>query len=171
MKYFSYGSNMSLSRMSARVPSASVIGTYVLRQHSLKFHKSGKDGSGKCDAYYTGKKTDLVMGVLFEIDSEEKDKLDRIEGLGYGYDEKTVDLVDAKGDRVTAVTYVATNIDEGLIPYTWYKTHVLIGAREANLPSAYVADIEAMAAVKDKDAVREAKQLSIHGTNAIDVES
>lgn len=158
---------MSLSRIRERVPSANVLGAYMLQQHSLRFHKSGKDGSGKCDAYYTGGKTDLVLGVLYKIDSDEKNNLDCVEGLGDGYDEKVVTLINANGDRATAVTYVATRIDERLKPYTWYKNHVLIGAREASLPAAYVAEIEAIEAVKDQDAVREAKQRAIYSNNAI----
>ena len=41
MKYFAYGSNMSFARLQARVPSARSLGCYALRQHDLRFHKSG----------------------------------------------------------------------------------------------------------------------------------
>ena len=34
-------------------------------------------------------KVDLIYGVVYEIDESES-ALDRAEGLGYGYDEKTV---------------------------------------------------------------------------------
>ncbi len=75
---------MSLQRMQQRVPSAQPLGTYFLEKYDLRFHKHGKDGSGKCDAYYTGKSFDVVIGVLYEILKSEKVVLDEAEGLGYG---------------------------------------------------------------------------------------
>ncbi len=48
MKYFAYGSNMSLARLKGRVPSAKRLGMFCLRNHQLAFHKiSKKDGSAK----------------------------------------------------------------------------------------------------------------------------
>ena len=46
MRYFAYGSNMSIARLSERAPSAEVIGVARLRSHVLRFHKVGTDGSG-----------------------------------------------------------------------------------------------------------------------------
>ena len=162
MKYFAYGSNMSLKRFHQRVPSALVLGTFFLGKHELRFHKHGKDDSGKCDAFYTGDNNNVVMGVLYEIDESEKIVLDRAEGLGYGYDEKEVIVSNAKGNVERAFTYCATNITALLHPFTWYKEHVLIGAREADLPKDYIANIQEIHAVKDHDSGREAEQLAIH---------
>jgi hypothetical protein len=75
MKYFAYGSNMSLARLQARTPSARRLGTAVLESHDLRFHKAGKDGSGKCDVVHTGG-AECVYGVLYEIDAE-RDRLER----------------------------------------------------------------------------------------------
>lgn len=70
MKYFAYGSNMSLLRLWQRVPSAVRIGVFTLQGHQLRFHKLGKDGSGKCDAYQTNNTLDLgrvdLSRVIFE---------------------------------------------------------------------------------------------------------
>ncbi len=163
MKYFAFGSNMSSRRLRQRVPGAKPLGTYSLERHELRFHKYNKDGSGKCDAFYTGDKSDVVLGVLYEIDESEKAALDRAEGLGYGYDEKEVFVYGAEGNVEKAVTYYATKLDESLQPYTWYKEHVLAGAREADLPAAYIAGIEAVEAIRDPDLKREAEQRAIHG--------
>ncbi len=163
MKYFAFGSNMSSRRLRQRVPSAKPLGTYSLERHELRFHKYNEDGSGKCDAFFTGNNSDVVFGVLYEIDESEKAALDRVEGLGHGYNEKVVSIRGAEGNVEKAVTYYATKLDELLLPYTWYKEHVLAGAREANLPSEYIAGIEAVEAVRDPDRKREAEQHSIHG--------
>ncbi len=162
MKYFAYGSNMSLNRLRQRVPSAVSLGTFSLFDHELRFHKHGRDDSGKCDAYYTGETSNVVIGVLYKIAETEKAVLDRAEGLGHGYDEKKVFVSDIQGNVEMAVTYYATNINESLLPYTWYKEHVLIGAVEANLPDEYMAVIHAIRAVQDHDIEREAEQRAIH---------
>lgn len=163
MNYFAYGSNMSLARLRERAPSARRIATCLLGGHALRFHKAGRDGSGKCDAYATGDPGDAVMGALFAICAGHKPALDAAEGLGAGYEEKVVLLQDALGNRTEAVTYYATAIDESLRPYYWYKNHVLIGARESALPPSYIARIDRVDTWRDPDPLREARQLAIHG--------
>ena len=161
MKYFAYGSNMSLKRLQDRVPSAVPIGTFSLPNHKLIFHKHGRDDSAKCNAHLTHDPSDTVLGRLYEIDETEKPALDRAEGLGNGYDEKVIRVFNTK-HSFKAVTYCATNINNTLKPFTWYKQHVLIGAREADLPEEYICAIESIPAIKDHDKAREAEQLSIH---------
>ena len=90
MYYFSYGSNMSTSRMLKRVPSAEVITVGSLNNHKLKFHKVSKDGSSKCNIFETLVSTDVVYGVIYEINESEKASLDHAEGLGLGYEQKLV---------------------------------------------------------------------------------
>jgi len=36
------------------------------------------------------------------------------------------------------ITYFATDIEKSVIPYHWYKQHVLRGALEHNLPRDYI---------------------------------
>lgn len=159
--YFAYGSNMLLSRLQSRVPSASKIGTAVLDHHKLTFHKiSKKDGSGKCDIVKS--EADSVLGVLFSIEYAELDTLDKFEGHGNGYNREMVDVLSQTGDVIKAATYRATRIDPTLCPYTWYKRHVLEGAISAELPTEYIQKIESVAANKDPDTNREAIELAIY---------
>lgn len=153
---------MSLKRLQQRVPSANPLGTYLLQAHELRFHKSGKDGSAKCDAFYTGDRSNEVIGVLYEIDISEKVVLDHAEGLGLGYEEKVISVSGVIGNIEKSVTYYAMKIDDSLTPYTWYKEHVLIGAREAKLPMEYISRIEAIIATEDPDTIREAEQRAIY---------
>lgn len=162
MLCFSYGSNMSRARLRERVASAEFLTVAALSQHRLRFHKSGRDGSGKCDAEFTGDPEDRVLGVVFEIPGDEKRILDRIEGLGTGYDEKEVEVVTADGRSLSARMYVATDIDPLRKPYRWYKRHVLTGARENELPTEYVAGIEAVEADEDPDGARSRRELAIY---------
>lgn len=162
MKYFAYGSNMSLSRLRGRVPSAKRLGIFILDEHDLRFHKIGKDGSGKCDAFLTENSEDSVIGALFEINKCEKKALDRAEGLGYGYDEKVVRVHNDAGDFVEATTYYATSIDPSLKPYSWYLNHVTVGAKETNVPEKYLNNIQHIECLEDTDKKRAAEQCAIH---------
>lgn len=162
MKYFAYGSNMSLSRLRARTPSAQRLGRYVLAAHALRFHKSGRDGSGKCDAFLTDEPGDRVVGIVFDVDPVEKAWLDEAEGLGAGYNEKLVTVEGQAGEWLVVTTYWATHIDETLKPYSWYKHHVLTGAREVSLPVGYIKRIEAVACLEDPDSKRDSIERAIH---------
>ena len=161
--YFSYGSNMSVRRLSDRVPSAKVMSTTRLYEHQLKFHKkSKKDGSAKCDVFYTGNDEHVVHGVVFEINEDDKETLDRCEGCGSGYEEKTVTLELVDGDTIEAFTYYATNIDPSLKPFHWYKEHVIRGAKEHSLPDDYVRMIQQVESFDDPDKERHIKEMSIY---------
>ena len=163
MHYFAYGSNMSVARLRMRTPSARKVGLFRLASHDLRFHKRGADGSGKCDAFETGKLRDCVLGSLFLIDPSDRLHLDLAEGLGYGYDEKWVTVSDHAGASVRALTYCATAIDDSLNPYSWYLNHVIVGARETGLPDHYLRRIEKTVSVEDPDAQRDAMERAVHG--------
>lgn len=162
MIYFSYGSNMSARRLGLRISEVEKIGIATLCGHDLRFHKvSKKDGTGKCDIFKTNDPNHFVMGVLYEINPSEKSKLDKYEGLGYGYDEKRINL-EIDGKPISAFTYYATNIDPSLIPLNWYKEHVIRGARENGLPEEYVLKILAVESIEDQDVERRAQELAIY---------
>ena len=141
-KYFAYGSNMFVRRLQKRVPGATALGVYTLTAHDLRFHKlSNNDFSGKCDAHFTGNPSDAVIGRLFTIDVAEENTLDEFEGYKKGYEKKDVCVVGENGDAETAFTYYADPqcINEHLRPFTWYKKHVLVGAKEAEIGFGCVA--------------------------------
>lgn len=162
MLYFAYGSNMSLRRLRARTPSARLVTTAALHGHQLRFHKAGRDGSAKCDAYATGDPSHQVIGVVFELEAAEKPALDIAEGLGLGYQEKTADAIARGGHVLSARTYYATHIDPHLHPFVWYKYHVLTGGRENGLPAAYLLRIEEVMAVPDPLDERHRREMAIY---------
>ena len=149
MVFFAYGSNMLTSRLRERVPSAAPRGIGQLRGHILAWNKRSRaDGSGKCDAEATGRESDMLWGVLFEIDAQHKPSLDRAEGLGAGYAEKVVKILTPAGE-VDAITYCATDKDPILRPYRWYTALVIAGAREHGLPVEYRRRLELVVTVSD----------------------
>jgi gamma-glutamylcyclotransferase len=160
--YFAYGSNMASQRLLQRLPRAKYTGIARLAQHRLSFRKNDSGRSGKCDIELTGRVDDEVIGVIYEIGLEDKKTLDQIEGLGIGYDEKTVELRTDSGQTLFAVTYFAIDIDDRMVPYHWYKRHVLRGAIEHGLPQDYVDLIESTPSKADADDQRNLRELAIY---------
>jgi gamma-glutamylcyclotransferase (GGCT)/AIG2-like uncharacterized protein YtfP len=156
---FAYGSNMLSARLRQRVPGARLIGAAALSGHVLRWHKVAKDGSGKCDIVLA-EPGSVVHGVLYEIPAHEKQHLDRAEGLGFGYTEKHV-LVECNAGMLKATAYVATHVDDSLLPFTWYRALVIAGAVEHGLPSAYVNGLRAIDARLDADAHRHAQHMAL----------
>jgi hypothetical protein len=151
---------MCTKRLRERTPSAQPIGIGSVRGHQLRWHKKSQDGSGKCDIFFTGEHHYQVHGVLFEISESEKERLDTVEGLHYGYEEKTVKVITTFG-LVSAVTYYATITDEQLRPYEWYKRYVVEGAIEYGLPEIYVQTLKSVEAMKDSDLGRDQRETRI----------
>ncbi len=151
--YFAYGSNMSTRRLTDedRAPSAKVIGTGVLNNYCLTFHKRGDNCSGKCTIEYS--KSSKVYGVLFKIKKSEECELDIAEGFPKGHYAKLfvpIEMCDSKfGKRKWAQTYIAAPnyICRTEKPKKKYKKHVLNGACEHNLPQSY---IDCLKSVKTK---------------------
>lgn len=157
MIYFAYGSNMLTARLRARTPGARPLGTARLPGHSLRFHKRGMDGSGKCDAFFTGDANDVVLGVVYAVPLAELPVLDAAEGLGRGYRHATVSVEMPTGTQI-ALTYVAMPgfTADDLPPFGWYRELVRAGAAEHGLSPGYVAAfIDAVAAIPDPDAGRD----------------
>jgi len=132
------------------VPSATPIGTSILPSWQLRFSKrSDKDGTGKCTISRNGKGVYLA---IFEIDLADKIKLDRCEGLGYGYN----NLMFNDSIFGECVTYVAdkSSIDESLTPVDWYKEYVLLGCQFNQFPNDYVERIRNVPSSEDSDEQR-----------------
>ncbi|WP_373988109.1 gamma-glutamylcyclotransferase family protein [Duganella sp. BuS-21] len=153
--YLAYGSNLHPARLVARVPSARVVGVVEMPGFVLAFHKRSVDSSGKCLLYSEQGASHKAFGVLYEFDAHDKANLDAVEGKGKGYIEKLVQF-HLNGQTYTPYIYIAesTHIDGTLIPYHWYKSLVLIGARYHGFPPEYVATIEATPSKRDPDAIR-----------------
>lgn len=160
--YFAYGSNMSSKRLQHRVPSAKPVCVATLSEHRLQWHKKGSDNSAKCDAEHTGDENHFIMGVVYEMLESEKPELDRIEGLGNGYEQKVITIESKDGESISAITYYATHIENDLKAYHWYKEHVVRGAREHGLHHEYISFIDKTESVADEDEERHRRELMIY---------
>ena len=124
---------------------------------ALRFNKkSDKDGTGKCNIVNGG---DGVHVAVYEIDLVQKVVLDRIEGLGYGYREKIINVA----GHGNCWTYVADEeaIDDSLEPVDWYKEMVILGCRYHDFPVGYLNQIEVIPASLDSDESRSREEWNL----------
>ncbi len=146
--FFSYGSNLLLERIKARVPSVEIFQVYQLKGFRLKFNKVSKDGSTKANLQKTNDLNDLVWGVIQRIDHTEKPALDNAEGHGSGYE---LDSFDSPTDIYKIHYYIAKEskyLKEGN-PYDWYLNYVIMGAIENNFPREYIKQLLSVAVAVD----------------------
>jgi adenylate kinase family enzyme/gamma-glutamylcyclotransferase (GGCT)/AIG2-like uncharacterized protein YtfP len=141
--YFAYGSNLSSARLRQgdRAPAARAAGAAALTGYTLRWHKRGQDGSGKCTVHATGAASDAVWGVVWEVCGEDLARLDAVEGPGY---ERVAVEVTAGDRKLDAFTYVAreSHVQAGLEPAAWYRAMVVAGAREHGLPASWIRSLE-----------------------------
>ena len=133
--YFAYGSNLWQPRLEERVGGVTVATVGSIVGFDLRFHKVGRDGTGKADAFHTGSPGHRVWGVAYLLTDEQLGALDEIEGDGYRRDTVTVEAADRTLD---ATTYLARSIDPTLPVEAWYRRFVLDGARSHGLPPTYL---------------------------------
>ena len=149
LRYAAYGSNLHPARLTARLPTAELIGQAFVPDYSLRFDKRSRDGSAKCgiDAGSEG-----VHMAVFEVSESERTALDAIEGVGHGYEPLDVD-VPGFG---RCFTYEATpsHVEPGLPAYDWYREYVLLGCLRHGFPPDYVAAVASKAVTHDPDAER-----------------
>ncbi len=158
--YFAYGSNLLTQRLTARCPSARVVGRGVVAGYRFGFFKhSHRDGSGK--AALLAEAGAVTHGVVFELAATEMDVLDRFEGVGLGYDR--TDAVNVRledGSERSCTTYLASDPRDGLRPFDWYLALVLAGAAEHGLHRAHVDLIADTIFTPDPDERREGRRLA-----------
>jgi hypothetical protein len=160
--YFAYGANMLSRRLHAldRAPSAVAIDTGFVQGRRFSFGKVSRDGSGKSDIALTGNPTDRAYGVLYKINRREKANFEEREGLGTGYSETNIQVVTSTG-TYTAVTYVASYVEDPLLPYQWYKASVIAGAVEHGLPNEYIEWLRTFEARSDANKKRRTERESL----------
>ena len=158
--YLAYGSNMLPRRIELRLGRCRAVGMASLWRYALRFHKRGRDGSGKCDAYLTGRSSDTLYGVVYSLSAAQREMLDEFEGPGY---ESREVRVQTRSGALSAYAYVAkpAHVDGDLLPFGWYKSIVEAGARTHNLPAHYIESISATGASTDPDADRNSHHLAI----------
>ncbi len=165
MRYFAFGSNMWVPRIEARLDRCTLVCAAWMDGWALRFHKRGRDGSGKCDAFRTDAPRDRLRGIVYELSAAQKFRLDDIEGSGYT-SHRSRAMTSCGELDVVLYTAVVDCIDVALRPFDWYLALVAAGAAAAGLPAAYVRDLEATPCMPDPDPDRTALNFALLGGSA-----
>ena len=164
--YVAYGSNLLSTRLTARCPSARVVGVAMTDGWTVSFTKPGGDGSGK--AGLVQRQDAVHPGVVYELSAVEMPVLDRIEGVGHGYtrhDDFQVTMLD-DGEPVSTATYVPQRHDPALIPFDWYLAVCIAGATENRFDPQVLAAFQATPFKPDVEDHRPAKLAGIEALQA-----
>lgn len=136
-RYFAYGSNLLRERLVARCPGVSANERASVPGKRLTFGKlSLLDRSGK--GTFENAEGSLLPGVLWSLPEEDLTLLDRIEGVGHGYQRIKVEVDLDSGQQCDAVTYLGTDCDPTLLPFDWYLALVIAGAVQQMLPESHI---------------------------------
>ena len=130
--YFAFGSNMTRSRMVARIPEAQDLGRGHLEDWTFECNKLGMDGSAKANLVPCPGA--LVWGVVYRFPSSRLPGLDVIEG---GYRRITVEVW-IHGVRQRCETYASDRLTDDPTPFDWYQGLMVAGAEEHALPERHI---------------------------------
>lgn len=140
--YFAYGSNMDLSQLTERCPSATFRHMAVVRGYRLGFTRlSQKRQGGVADL--VPDRTGEVWGGVFEVSEADVIRLDRSEGVYLkppAYQRITVKaLCPSDNEWLSAFSYeVVAKAAEEIRPNASYMTVIVGGAVRWNLPQQYI---------------------------------
>jgi cation transport regulator ChaC len=145
--YFAYGANMDDNTFRVRR------GIQVLESRSghvrgyrLRFNLDGRPKGKAAPANLHPDPEAEVWGVLYRITRRNLMRLDATEGVpGRGYRHNIVNVEDADGRRVQAITYMALGNEVDGKPSLRYISLLRDGARAHGLPEAYLRFLEGVA--------------------------
>jgi gamma-glutamylcyclotransferase (GGCT)/AIG2-like uncharacterized protein YtfP len=128
--YFAYGSNMSVSQMARRCPSAACRGNASLADHDFLINDRGF-------ATIVPKAQSTVYGILWTLSESHIVSLDEYEGIEVGHYRKEQIAVCFNGQTVVAMVYVATDSNPG-IPEASYIECIVDAATAHGLTLDYI---------------------------------
>jgi len=100
-----YGSNLNLSQMAMRCPTAKVYGKGVLKGYRLIFKGQMENAYCTIEKKRGGK----VPVVVWEIEPEDEKALDFYEGYPRFYEKEDVKVILEDGTTITAMVYIMTD--------------------------------------------------------------
>ena len=127
--YIAYGSNLNTEQMNYRCPTAEKLQTSELDGYRLEFRGSENN------AYATILPACKVPVLLWEIQPEDEQKLDRYEGWPRFYRKENLEL-EIGGQKQEAMVYIMNDGFERDMPSERYLATVMEGYEEAGFDPA-----------------------------------
>lgn len=126
MLYIAYGSNLNLSQMKQRCPTARVIGTSEIKDYELVFRGSRYNAVATIEPCEGSR----VPVLRWCIQPEDEKSLDRYEGYPHLYAKENMETM-LNDRKVSAMVYVMMPGHELGIPSKYYKTSIKEGYMDA----------------------------------------
>ena len=128
IKYFAYGSNMSIFRLHERGINPSTRQKGILKDWCLKFNKKASAGDWSF-ANIEPMEGNIVEGIVFEIKESDLNLLDKFEGAPKHYRREFI-KIETENSIIECITYIAQSehIVEGLSPKKEYLDFLIKGS-------------------------------------------
>lgn len=128
IKYFAYGSNMDMSRLSNRGVNPETRHKGTLKNWKLKFNKKASAGDWSF-ANIEQSEGDIVEGLVFTIKESDLKLLDKFEGAPKHYRREILEI-ETDREAIKCITYIAQpeHIMEGLLPVKEYMDFLIKGS-------------------------------------------
>lgn len=141
MIFLAVGTNMDGELLRRWVPSARRLDIASLTGFTLSWQKRSS-GGGKLTPLRTGDPSDVVWGVVYEVDGVGEKQIDDAQrAAGYGVQHVTVIAPDAIEHEVSVYVARADLIDDSVMPMRSYRDPIVRAARSNGLPAEYVASL------------------------------
>ena len=129
IKYFAYGSNMDMSRLSNRGVNPITRNKGTLKNWKLKFNKKASSGDWSF-ANIEPSEGDTVEGLVFTIKESDLKLLDKFEGAPRHY-RREILIVETYSEDTKCITYIAQpeHVVEGLLPQKDYIQFLINGSK------------------------------------------
>jgi hypothetical protein len=144
---FTYGANMNHAQLKQRCSHPVYVATACLQDYQIGFYGHSEIWDGALETAVEAKGS-CLWGVLFALNALDWEQLDlwqdaRFDGTGK-YFHYPVYVCDMQGKRYEARLYKKDVLDAPLSPSEQYMQHILDGARQNQLPLAYVESLLAI---------------------------
>jgi gamma-glutamylcyclotransferase len=139
--YFAYGSNLHLAQIRERLEDYVIAPLFVacLPNHKMNFPiNSLSERWGGGVASFERAEGENLWGAVFEISDEQVKIMD---GYETGYAHAKVFVSKENGEKISALTYVASK-KGSFLPSNRYMKAIIGGARECELPQAYIEKLK-----------------------------
>jgi len=123
--YLAYGSNLNLSQMAQRCPTAERLGTVMLNGYGLEFRGKDDHAVATIDPGPSS-----VPALLWRIQPEDEKRLDVYEGYPWLYRKEMVD-VELDGKSVSAMVYIMDDGRDLAAPASYYLRSIRGGYQAA----------------------------------------
>lgn len=139
--YFAYGSNLSEEQMKKRCPDSKLIGKAVLKGYKLDFTIfSSRWNGGAADIVQDA--NNEVWGLIYELNDEDIDKLDKCEGHPKFYRRITKKVINESKEEIEVQIYEVVNKKSFIKPSEEYFSIIINAAKKFEFPEDYIEYLE-----------------------------